>query len=341
MSAGWSGYVVESAEAIERRLLAQAQARRRVLHEELDVVNRRIALVGGSSGTHADTGSTSNEVAADCARLEGEVERVRAEWLRIVDAERQELTQRLVGDILVGLKVSDDLVAGLGTMKSRRTTAVASTVDPRRDAVAERAAYVLRKLRVPDQAIASAVGDAASEEPARALLLLADLSTQVDRVNRRLEEERQREAEERAVEMQAFVDAAGDAADQEYVADAVIASLAAIGYHAVGTEDLDGEEHVVLKHQGFAHHGVAAAIGGKRIKLEPVRLSGAPDRSVDQQFEETMCAGLKEFEQHLSARGVRRSATKHRPAGFSLIRRSEVAASPQGPRWTAERKREA
>ena len=113
MSSGWSEYVVESAEARERRLLAAAIARRDGLLSDLAGVTGELRSLGlPAIAGFGPAPGTSEEVEAQCGKLQRLISEARSGIEKELARRQQDTARRQLAEAISGFVVSPEIAAG-------------------------------------------------------------------------------------------------------------------------------------------------------------------------------------------------------------------------------------
>ncbi len=317
MSSGYGDYYVESAEAKEARLLAEARTRRAGLAEVLGEVGHELRLLGlVSPQPVASTGGTSDEVQTECELLSSQIDHGRRAITAELVRRREAEAKRLLDETIAGFSVDPELAERLAAPATRQSPQARAESSPTMQQKAEAEQIIARQI-VPNPELNHRVAVALTEPPATARMLLADLSRTVDKANQahQAAERAAHEATTRGIEQAA--ERAGRASDEAYVRQAVRDALEAIGYRATEMEIAEDPIALIAKSAAFPQHAIVGVVKNGQIRLDPARVDGASDHRVDQTFEAAMCAGLVAFRQELNKRGITQHRYTHLPPGIA------------------------
>ena len=317
MSSGYGDYYVESAEARQARLLAEARARRAGLAVVLTEVVRELRFLGlVTPPPLASTGITSGEVQTECELLSSQIEQGRraiaTELIRRREAEAKHLLDETIANFSVDPTLAKRLAAPAARQSPQDRGEPSVTVQQKAEAE-----QIIARQIVPNPELNQRVVLALAEPPATARMLLADLSRTVDKANQAHEaaEQAAHDAATRGIEQAAKQ--AGRASDEAYVRQAVRDALEAIGYRATELQLADEPAALIAKNAAFPQHAIVGVVKDGQIHLDPARVDGASHHGADQTFEAAMCAGLAAFRQELNKRGISQHRYTHLPPGIA------------------------
>lgn len=341
MSSGYGDYYIESAEAREARLLAEARARRAGLAEVLAQVARELRFLGlATPPLVAGAGGTSSDVLAECELLSSQIEQGRRAIAEELVRRRQAEARRLLDETIAGFNVDPELVKRLAAPSPRQSAQPGAEPSTEVQLKAEAEQVLARQIN-PDPELHQRVVSALAEPPAVARMLLADLSRTVDKANQAhlVAEQAAHDAATRRIEQAA--QQAGRDSDEAYVRQAVRDALEAIGYRATELQLADDPVALVAKSAAFPQHAIVGVVKDGQIRLDPARVDGVNDHGVDQTFEAAMCAGLVAFRQELNKRGIAQRRYSHLPPGIApQIKRRTVQPTNRARVAEAEQARQ-
>lgn len=322
MSSGWSSYEVDSAEARERRRLAEARARRDHLIADLKALSIRRQSLELPTVPFQATDGDSVKVTTQCRQLEDLI-RSEERNLEAVLLERQRaFADEQLATALSNVRVDSALAAALVQAQEniRTSQSPASTnTNGARDRLVALAAEVMERQDVADPYLATRVAQALKETPQRAAMLLTALRDEVDRRNADRRATRTRAVEERQRVINAAAEAAAQAEEDVYVQGAIRESLRKLGYQLPDVEAVGAEQAMVVYSAAHPHHAFLASTDGGRIRLDTIRISGPPSQILDRAADQTLCSALAAFRDELEKRGVKTTRVSHLPAGFSPV----------------------
>ena len=120
------------------------------------------------------------------------------------------------------------------------------------------------------------------------------------------------------------------------VADAVRASLQAIGYQPTPLLAEGAEDALIVTHAAFPQHAVMARTRTGRIELDALRIAGPADTAADTQAEKALRDALAAFRAELEKRGIRQNRVSHLPAGLRPLAHQQVTRRATEQRRTTE-----
>lgn len=282
MSSGWSEYVVESAEAKERRLLAAAIARRDGLLSDLAGVTGELRSLGLPA--IADFGpapGTSEEVEAQCGELQRLISKARSRIEKELARRQQDTARRQLAEAISGFTVSPEIAAALAEKTS--TGNAERQTGPRPTELADLARDVVERQLVADPAVSERAAEALTASPERSRMLLRLLRDEVDSRNARHRETLRTAEQQRTAALESEAETAARCAEEGFVADAVRASLQAIGYQPTPLLAEGAEDALIVTHAAFPQHAVMARSRTGRIELDALRIAGPADTAADTQ----------------------------------------------------------
>ena len=335
MSSGWSEYVVESAEARERRLLAAAIARRDGLLSDLAGITGELRSLGLPA--IADFGpapGTSEEVEAQCGELQRLISEARSGIEQELARRQQDVARRQLAEAISGFTVSPEIAAALAEKTS--TGNAERETGPRLTELADLARDVVERQLVADPAVSECAAEALAASPERSRMLLRLLRDEVDSRNARHRETLRTAEQQRTAALESEAETAARCAEEGFVADAVRASLQAIGYQPTSLLTEGAEDALIVTHAAFPQHAVMARTRAGRIELDALRIAGPADTAADTQAEKALCDALAAFRAELEKRGIRQNRVSHLPAGLRPLAHQQVTRRATEQRRTTE-----
>ena len=335
MSSGWSEYVVESAEAKERRLLAAAIARRDGLLSDLAGITGELRSLGLPA--IADFGpapGTSEEVEAQCGELQRLISEARSGIEKELARRQQDTARRQLAEAISGFTVSPEIAAALAEKTS--TGNAERETGPRLTELADLARDVVERQLVADPAVSECAAEALAASPERSRMLLRLLRDEVDSRNARHREALRAAEQQRTAALESEAETAARCAEEGFVADAVRASLQAIGYQPTSLLTEGAEDALIVTHAAFPQHAVMARTRTGRIELDALRIAGPADTAADTQAEKALCDALAAFRAELEKRGIRQNRVSHLPAGLRPLAHQQVTRRATEQRRTTE-----
>ena len=335
MSSGWSEYVVESAEAKERRLLAAAIARRDGLLSDLAGITGELRSLGLPA--IADFGpapGTSEEVEAQCGELQRLISEARSGIEKELARRQQDTARRQLAEAISGFTVSPEIAAALAEKTSTRNAE--RQTGPRPPELADLARDVVERQLVADPAVSEQAAEALAASPERSRMLLRLLRDEVDSRNARHREALRAAEQQRTAALESEAETAARCAEEGFVADAVRASLQAIGYQPTPLLAEGAEDALIVTHAAFPQHAVMARTRTGRIELDALRIAGPADTAADTQAEKALCDALAAFRAELEKRGIRQNRVSHLPAGLRPLAHQQVTRRATEQRRTTE-----
>ena len=335
MSSGWSEYVVESAEAKERRLLAAAIARRDGLLSDLAGITGELRSLGLPA--IADFGpapGTSEEVEAQCGEVQRLISEARSGIEKELARRQQDTARRQLAEAISGFTVSPEIAAVLAEKTSTRNAERQTGLRPTE--LADLARDVVERQLVADPAVSEQAAEALTASPERSRMLLRLLRDEVDSRNARHREALRAAEQQRTAALESEAETAARCAEEGFVADAVRASLQAIGYQPTPLLAEGAEDALIVTHAAFPQHAVMARTRTGRIELDALRIAGPADTAADTQAEKALCDALAAFRAELEKRGIRQNRVSHLPAGLRPLAHQQVTRRATEQRRTTE-----
>lgn len=335
MSSGWSEYVVESAEARERRLLAAAIARRDGLLSDLAGVTGELRSLGlPTIAGFGPAPGTSEEVEAQCGKLQRLISEARSGIEKELTRRQQDTARRQLAEAISGFVVSPEIAAALAEKTSTGNTE--QQTGPRPTELADLARDVVERQLVADPTVSERAAEALTASPERSRMLLRLLRDEVDSRNARHREALRATEQQRTAALESEAETAARRAEEGFVADAVRASLQAIGYQPTPLLAEGAEDALIVTHAAFPQHAVMARTQTGRIELDALRIAGPADTAADIQAEKALCDALAAFRAELEKRGIRQNRVSHLPAGLRPLAHRQVTRRTTEQRRTAE-----
>lgn len=325
MSSGWSSYVVESAEARERRLLAEARTRRQGLLEAWAQVAAKQRSLGLAVNDWRVTDGDSTQIRDQCSQLEEIIHQaeknVRAELSIRERAFAQEQLAAAIADITIDTTLVKELALAREAACKSRPAPPHDTDEAR---LAALATAVVEHQDVADPELAIQVARALEQSPERARMLLQALRDEVDRRNARHRMAQEEAAREHRRVIDASAEAAAAQEEVRFVENAVRESLRTLGYQTPDAEAAGAEQALVVRSAAHPEHAVLALTESGRIRLDTIRIAGASSPGSDHEADQALCNALAAFRDELEKRGVRTTRVSHLPAGLSPVIRREL-----------------
>lgn len=167
-------------------------------------------------------------------------------------------------------------------------------------------------------------------------MLLRLLRDEVDSRNARHREALRAAEQQRTAALESEAETAARCAEEGFVADAVRASLQAIGYQPTPLLAEGAEDALIVTHAAFPQHAVMARTRTGRIELDALRIAGPADTAADTQAEKALCDALAAFRAELEKRGIRQNRVSHLPAGLRPLAHQQVTRRATEQRRTTE-----
>lgn len=342
MSSGSSYYAVESAEAREKRLLAESRTRRERLIATLLQVSAKQRSLGLPVSEFQATDGDSIHTQAQCSHLETLIDDAESGIRAELGRRERTFAQEQLAAAMTGITVDPGLAQELArTRTAARSSRHASAKDAVTAQLAALATAVVERQDVADPEIATRVAQALAETPERATMLLTALRDDVDRRNARHREAVKQAALERRRIIDAAAEAAARAEETRFVEGAVREALRTLGYQVTDTEAVGAENALVVRSAAHPEHAVLAVTGQGRIQLDTVRISGAASPGLDRMADQALCSALAAFRDELEKRGIKTTRVSHLPAGFfpMVTRELRKRRDPAAQAETRERQR--
>ena len=255
MSSGWSEYVVESAEAKERRLLAAAIARRDGLLSDLAGITGELRFLGlPAISDFGPAPGTSEEVEAQCGELQRLISEARSGIEKELARRQQDTARRQLAEAISEFTVSPEIAAALAEKTSTRNAEWQTGSRPTE--LAALARDVVERQLVADPAVSERAAEALAASPERLRMLLRLLRDEVDSRNARHREALRAAEQQRTAALESEAETAARCAEEGFVADAVRASLQAIGYQSTPLLAEGAEDALIVTHAAFPQHAV-------------------------------------------------------------------------------------
>lgn len=344
-------YVIESAEQREARERAAAlvrfsHARRR--REALRARCRAQGLADVAGIADPGAAATAEVIAAAVASTDAETARLEAAADAAIRAREQADLQRSVSALARAVRAALSTAAPAPTRRAGDARPEAGA-DAARGAASERAGEeersriearlqrILARQVVADPTLTGRAEEVLRSSPARATLLLDDLSHTVDRRNAEIEKERRRARQASQAATALASQEAARASDRAFVLDAVVGTLRDLGYASVTTSTAVPDGAIVVESGQPPGYGIQARLDGEEIALRSVRLDTEIKGATDVDADQHLCAALPEVAAGLLRRGVRPGRIRSIPAG--ILPAPVVAVAPRPREKPADQRR--
>lgn len=345
--------------AAERRRAEDALQKWRALNGRVQAFSLRCAAVNMSDArvvAGAAPAGTSAAIETACAALERNLASAQTRLESRLSAQRSQRITHSLGAILEELDQRESAASALEEdVRSESSHNVPEVADKVEADVADRVRRVLSSLVEQSDEVEAAAAGVLRAQPARARLLLSDLSSRVNAANRRSQQRIDNRGQIEEIRCEAaslldrsridmLLDGADNALesnldptpsltsaratlarqsalereerDRAFVLEAVTVSLVDLGY-SVSPIDLETPSSVVFKRSGSQTHAVTANVSDGEIGLRTVRTTTATDRAADLAAEQQMCSDLDPLIEALRARGVAPGRVRAVPAGVT------------------------
>lgn len=349
--------------ALERRRAEDAMQKWRALNGRVQAFSLRCAAVNMSDVrvvAGAAPAGTSAAIETACAALERTLASAHTRLESQLSAQRSQRITHNLGAILEELDQRESAASALAEdvrSESPRTVfEVAERVDiGNKIDIADRVRRVLSSLVEQSDELETTAAGVLRASPARARLLLSDLTSRVNAANRRSQQKIDNRGQIEEIRCEAallldrsridmLLDSADHALesnldptpsltaaraklatqsalereerDQAFVLGVVTESLVKLGY-SVSPTDLETPHSVMFKRSGPRTHAVTANVSDGEIGLRTVRTTATTDRGGDLAAEQQMCSDLDPLIEALRARGVTPGRVRAVPAGVT------------------------
>lgn len=349
--------------ALERRRAEDAMQKWRALNGRVQAFSLRCSALNMSDASvlpGAVPAGTSAAIEAACAELERTLASAHTRLESQLSAQRSQRITHNLDAILEELDQRESAASVLAEdvrpKSSHNVLEDAEKVDiGTKSDIADRVRRVLSSLVEQSDELETMAAGVLRAPPARARLLLSDLSSRVNAANRRSQQRIDNRGQIEEIRCEAallldrsridmLLDGADHALeshldptpsltsaratlamqsalereerDQAFVLGVVTESLVELGY-SVSPIDLETPSSAVFKRSGPQTHAVTANVSDGEIGLRTVRTTAATDRGDDLAAEQQMCSDLDPLIEAMRARGVMPGRVRAVPAGVT------------------------